>query len=246
MTPVGLKNYRLLLQEETFWQSVLNTLAYIASGVLIQTPISLVLAVILNQGCLLGKAFFRTTFFIPVLTAPVVVAIVFVIFLDKDYGLFNAPLIALGFEPINWLGSRELSKFAVMILLAWRWIGYNMVLFLAGLQAIPQEIYEAAWVDGAGKSQTFWRITLPMLRPVTAYVLILGVIGGWSVFDEPWILTKGGPVDSSLSVGNFLFRISIQNLRMGYGSAIGTVLFIFTFAVTLVQMRVWGVFAKAE
>lgn len=193
-----------------------------------------------------GKRILTPIYFIPVLTSPVVIAIVFILFLDKDYGLFNAPLIAMGLSPINWLGSRELSKFAVVFLLTWRWTGYNMVLFLAALQAIPEELYEAAWVDGASIRHTFFYITLPMLRPSIAYVVILSVIGGWQIFDEPWILTQGGPADSSLSVGNFLYRVSIQNLRMGYGSAIGTVLFVVVFLITIVQLRFFGIYSKEE
>ncbi len=240
----GLKNYRLLFRDDTFWLSVRNTLYYIASALLVQWPLSLVLAVILNQKALRGRRILTPTYFIPVLTSSVVVAMVFVLFLDKKYGLFNAPLIALGLDPINWLGSRQLSKAAVVLLLIWRWTGYNMVLFLASLQSIPQELYEAAWVDGAGRVQTFFRITVPLLRPAIAYVMILGVIGGWQLFDEPWILTEGGPADSSLSVGNFLYRMSVQNLRMGYGSALGTFLFVVVFAVSVLQMRLFGVFTE--
>jgi len=241
---VGLKNYRLLLRDNTFWLSFRNTLYYIASALVVQWPLALVLAVILNQKALRGRKILTPVYFIPVLTSTVVVAMVFVLFLDKKYGLFNAPLIALGLEPINWLGTRELSKAAVVLLLTWRWTGYNMVLFLASLQSIPQELYEAAWVDGAGRVQTFLRITIPLLRPAIAYVMILGVIGGWQLFDEPWILTEGGPADSSLSVGNFLYRMSVQNLRMGYGSALGTFLFLFVFGISILQMRLFGVFTE--
>lgn len=243
---IGLKNFQVLFKDQSFLLAVKNTLFYIASAILLQWPLSLILAVTLNQKFLRFKRFFSTVYFIPVLTSSVVVAIVFVMFLDKSYGLFNAPLIALGLPPINWLGSRELSKFSVLILIMWRYVGYNMVFFLATLQAIPQELYEAAWVDGANKLDTFWNITLPLLRPAIAYVMILGVIGGWQLFDEPFILTRGGPADSSMSVANYLYRVSITNLRMGYGSAIGIVLFIVVFVITLFQLRYFGVIGKEE
>ncbi len=244
---VGFKNYINLMQDSTFWQAVGNTLYYIVAALAIQWPISLVLAVILNQKFTLFKRLYTTVYFIPVLTSSVVVAIVFTLFLDKSYGLFNAPLIALHMQPINWLGSINLSKGAVLILINWRWIGYNMVFFLASLQTIPQELYEAAWVDGANKLDTFWHITLPLLRPAIAYIMILGIIGGWQLFDEPWILTnKGGPADSSLSVGNYLYRVSIENLRMGYGSAIGVILFIVVFVITVVQLRFFGLYSREE
>lgn len=243
---IGVKNFVVLFRDQAFWQSFLNTVIYNLAGLFIQWPLALLLAVILNQKFLVGKKFFRPTFFIPVLTSSVVVAIMFTLFLDKDYGLFNVPLISMGLKPINWLGSREMSKWAVIMLLAWRWTGYNMVLFIAGLQAIPQDLYEAAWVDGANKVKSFVYITLPLLRPSIAYVMILGLIGGWQLFDEPWILTKGGPADSSLSLGNFLYRVSIQNLRMGYGSAIGVFLFLLLFGLTLIQMRYFKINREDE
>jgi len=243
---IGLKNFIVLFQDDTFWQSFFNTIIYNLAGLVIQWPLALLLAVILNQKFLAGKKFFRPVFFIPALTSSVVVAIMFTLFLDKDYGLFNVPLLSLGLKPIDWLGTREMSKFAVILLLAWRWTGYNMVIFLAGLQAIPQDLYEAAWVDGANKIKSFFHITLPLLRPTIAYVMIIGFIGGWQLFDEPWILTKGGPSDSSLSLGNFLYRVSIQNLRMGYGSALGVCLFLLLFGLTLVQMRVFNINREVE
>ena len=243
---VALKNYRLLIRDDTFWLSVRNTLVYIASALVLQWPLSLMLAVVLNSKALRGRRILSPIYFIPVLTSTVVVAIVFVLFLDQKYGLFQIPVIALGLEPINWLGTRELSKVSVIILLVWRWTGYNMVLFLASLQSVPQELYEAAWVDGANSRQTFRHITIPMLRPAIAYVMILGIIGGWQIFNEPHILTGGGPSDSSLSVANFLFRMSIENLRMGYGSAVGTVLFVFVFAISIFQMRFFGIYSEEE
>lgn len=246
MKYVGLKNFRLLIRDDTFWLSVRNTLVYIASALVLQWPLSLILAVVLNSKMLRGRRILSPVYFIPVLTSTVVVAIVFVLFLDQRYGLFQIPLVALGLEPINWLGSRELSKFSVIILLIWRWTGYNMVLFLSSLQSIPEELYEAAWVDGANARQGFWHITLPMLRPAIAYIMILGIIGGWQIFNEPYILTDGGPADSSLSVAQFLFRMSIENLRMGYGSAIGMVLFVVVFAISMVQMRFFGIYSQED
>jgi multiple sugar transport system permease protein len=243
---IGLKNFEVLLKDLSFRLAVRNTLFYITSAIFLQWPLSLVLAVIINQRFLRGARIFSTVYFIPILTSSVVVSIVFIMFLDKSYGLFNAPFIALGMKPINWLGTREMSKFAVLLLIMWRYVGYNMIFFLATLQAIPRELYEAAWVDGASRLDTFWHITLPLLRPAIAYVMILGIIGGWQLFDEPFLLTKGGPADSSMSVANYLYRVSITNMRMGYGSAIGLVLFVVVFMITLVQLRYFGVIGKEE
>ncbi len=243
---IGLKNYRLLFRDRTLWLSVTNTLYYFAAALLVQYPLALLLAIALNQKALQGRHILTPLMFIPVLTSPVVVVIVFQIFLDRTYGLFNFPLRALGLEPINWLGSRQLSKAAVALLITWRWTGYNMVLFLASLQSIPQELYEAAWVDGANKARSFWHITLPMLRPAIAYVLIMGFISAWQMFDESWLLTNGGPADSSLSVGNYLYRVGIREVRMGYASAIGVVLFIMVFITSGWQNRILGLYTRGE
>lgn len=245
---IGLKNFQNLLRDQTFFQSLGNTLYYIVAALVIQYPLALILAVVLNQPFMRLKRFFSTVYFIPVLTSSVVVAIVFTLLLDKNYGLFNAPLIALGLQPINWLGTREMSKLAVILLVSWRWVGYNMVYFQAGLSTISRELYEAAWVDGAGRLHTFFHITVPLLRPTIAYVVILGLIGGWQLFEEPYILTNGsgGPADSALSLANYLYRISIENLRMGYGSTVGLVLFVFVFLITLIQMRFFGIFSSED
>jgi ABC-type sugar transport system permease subunit len=240
----GLKNYLILSRDSTFFLSFTNTLIYIASGLFLQWPLALILAVILNQDKLPGKRIFSASYFIPVLTSTVVIGLVFSLFLDKKYGLFNYPLFKLGLDPLNWLGSRQLSKYAVILLVTWRWTGYNMVFFLAALQAIPKELYEAAQVDGANRFQSFFYITLPMMRPAIGYVIILGMIGGWQIFDEPYILTKGGPSDSSLSVAYYLYRVSITNLRMGYGSAIGSVTFVMVMLLTILQLRFFGVYSK--
>lgn len=243
---VGLKNYRLVLRDKTLWLAVTNTLYYFAAALLIQYPLALVLAVVLNQKALRGGRILTPLMFIPILTSPVVVVIVFQVFLDRTYGLFNFPLRALGLEPINWLGSRQFSKAAVTLLITWRWTGYNMILFLASLQSIPQELYEAAWVDGANRVRSFWHITLPMLRPAIAYVLIMGFISAWQMFDESWLLTNGGPVDSSLSVGNYLYRVGIREVRMGYASAVGVILFIMVFLASGWQNRILGLYTRED
>lgn len=243
---VGLKNYRLVLRDKTLWLAVTNTIYYFAAALLIQYPLALALAVVLNQKALRGRRILTPLMFIPILTSPVVVVIVFQVFLDRTYGLFNFPLRALGLEPINWLGSRQFSKAAVALLITWRWTGYNMILFLASLQSIPQELYEAAWVDGANKVRSFWHITLPMLRPAIAYVLIMGFISAWQMFDESWLLTNGGPVDSSLSVGNYLYRVGIREVRMGYASAVGVILFIMVFLASGWQNRILGLYTQED
>lgn len=243
---VGISNYINIFRDQTFILSVKNTIWYITASILLVLPLALFLAIILNNRFLKFKGFFRSLYFMPILTSTVAVAIVFRLLYDRDYGLFNIPLISLGKEPIDWLGSMELSKLAVIGLVTWRWTGYHMVFFLAGLQAIPQELYEAALVDGANKFQSFWYVTLPMLRPVITFELVTTLIGASQIFEEPFILTSGGPADSSLSLVGYLYRVGFEWLRFGYASSIGVILFVFIFVFSLLQIKYLGAFRGGE
>lgn len=243
---IGISNYIDIFKDQTFILSVKNTLWYIVASILLVLPLALLLAMILNNKALKFKSIFRSIYFMPILTSTVAIAIVFLLLYDRDYGLLNVPLIALGKEPIDWLGSMELSKLAVIGLIAWRWTGYHMIFFLAGLQAIPQELYEAALVDGANKTQSFWYVTLPMLRPVITFELVTTLIGASQIFEEPFILTAGGPADSSLSLVEYLYRVGFEWLRFGYASAIGVILFIFIFIFSLLQIKYLGAFGGGE
>lgn len=243
---VGISNYINIFRNQTFILSVKNTIWYITASILLVLPLALFLAIILNNRFLKFKGFFRSLYFMPILTSTVAVAIVFRLLYDRDYGLFNIPLISLGKEPIDWLGSMELSKLAVIGLVTWRWTGYHMVFFLAGLQAIPQELYEAALVDGANKFQSFWYVTLPMLRPVITFELVTTLIGASQIFEEPFILTSGGPADSSLSLVGYLYRVGFEWLRFGYASSIGVILFVFIFVFSLLQIKYLGAFRGGE
>ncbi len=243
---VGISNFVDIFRDQTFLLSVKNTIWYIVASILLVLPLALLLALMLNSRFLKFKNFFRSLYFMPILTSTVAVAIVFRLLYDRDYGLFNLPFISLGKEPIDWLGSIELSKLAVIGLVTWRWTGYHMVFFLAGLQAIPHELYEAALVDGANKFQSFWYVTLPMLRPVITFELVTTLIGASQIFEEPFILTSGGPADSSLSLVGYLYRVGFEWLRFGYASAIGVVLFIFIFTFSLLQIKYLGAFQGGE
>jgi ABC-type sugar transport system permease subunit len=243
---VGLSNYTSLFKDQTFALSIRNTIWYIIASILLVLPLALLLAIILNTKILKFKGFFRSMYFMPILTSTVAIAIVFRLLYDRDYGLLNAPLIAWGKEPLDWLGSIELSKLAVIGLVTWRWTGYHMVFFLAGLQSIPPELYESALVDGANKAQSFWYITLPMLRPVITFELVTTLIGASQIFEEPYILTSGGPADSSLSIAEYLYRVGFEWLRFGYASSIGVILFVFIFTFSLLQVKYLGAFRGGE
>lgn len=243
---VGLSNYINAFKDQTFILSVRNTLWYIVASILFVLPLALFLAVILNTKVLKFKSFFRSLYFMPILTSSIAVGIVFRLLYDRDFGLLNVPLISLGKEPLDWLGSTEFSKFAVIGLIAWRWTGYHMVYFLAGLQSIPKELYESALVDGASSIQSFRYITIPMLRPVITFELVTTLIGASQIFEEPYILTNGGPADSSLSIIGYLYRVGFEWLRFGYASSIGVILFVFIFTFSLLQVKYLGAFRGGE
>ena len=238
----GVSNYeRLFLNDPVFWQAIINTLVYSAASIFIICPLALLLALALNSQDLWFKTFWRTVYFAPIVTSTVAVSLVFVMFYNKDYGLFNGVLGFFGLEPVNWLGDRSKVKLAVVGVVMWRWTGLTSIYFLAGLQGIARVLYEAAKIDGANTWQRFWHITLPQLRPVTLFVIIIVVIGSLQTFDEPQILTGGGPANASLSVVQYLYSRGIEQLRFGYASAIGVLLFISIFVLSFLQFRLFRV-----
>jgi multiple sugar transport system permease protein len=199
-------------------------------------------ATALNMKGLRGKDFFRLAFFVPVVLSPVIVAILFNIILDKQFGLLNAFLRGvLGIGPIDFLGSPTWSKVAIMIVMLWRWTGYLVIYFLAGLNNIPTELYEAADLDGAGPVSKFRHVSVPMLRPITAFVVITIFIALAQVFEEPFILTGGGPGQSSTSVAEFIYNQAFQQQAFGYAAAAGVVLFLAVFVVTQFLARFYKV-----
>ena len=241
---VGVANYAHLLTDGSFGLSIVNTLWYMFSSLFVVCPLALVLALVLNSGLVRGKWLFRTIYFIPAVTSVVAIAIMFLLLYDKDYGLINAGLQAVGLPTVDWLGDPTMAKIAVIGLIIWRWTGFIMIYFLAGLQAIPREMHEAAWVDGANRWQSFLHVTIPLLRPVILFVAVIVLIGSAQVFEEPYILTRGGPADATLSIVEYLYRQGFEFLRLGYASAIGVALFVAIFALSLLQMRFLGAFRE--
>ena len=240
----GVANYANLLADGSFGLSIVNTLWYMFSSLFVVCPLALVLALVLNSGLVRGKWLFRTIYFIPAVTSVVAIAIMFLLLYDKDYGLINAGLQAVGLPTVDWLGDPTMAKIAVIGLIIWRWTGFIMVYFLAGLQAIPREMHEAAWVDGANRWQAFLNVTIPLLRPVILFVAVIVLIGSAQVFEEPYILTRGGPADATLSIVEYLYREGFEYLQLGYASAIGVALFVAIFALSLLQMRFLGAFRE--
>ena len=240
------RNYGRLVSDKVFAQVATNTAIYAIASLLIVLPLALVLAVLLNSKSLRFSNVWRAMYFTPVVTSTVAITLVFQILYSRDTGLLNAPLIYLGLEPIYWLGDRSWAKVAIIILIAWRSTGLLTIYFLAGLQSIPEELYEAASIDGASMLQKFFRITIPMLRPIILFVSIIVLLSSIQIFDEPQILTNGGPANSTMSVVQYLYERGYTRLRLGFASAVGTVLFATVFVLSLLQLQWYGVFRKED
>jgi multiple sugar transport system permease protein len=245
---VGLENYRFLLRDGDFWISIRNTALYTAVVVAAQTALAILLAVSVDRA-LGGRALFRAALFLPSVTSSVATALVFMLMFFEN-GVLNQALASTRLDrllalagvatPVDWLGDPRTALAAIMVLNVWSSAGFFMVVVLAGLQAIPEALYEAARVDGAGPAQTFWRITLPALRPVVFYVVTVGLIGSFQVFDQIYVMTEGGPLKSTLTTAYLIYREAFVNFEMGYACAIAFVLAAVIFACAMVQKRVIG------
>jgi len=239
----GLRNYERLFGDEVFWLSVRNTVFYCAVSLFVIVPLALLEALALNSKQLRFRTFWRAVYFAPIVTSGVAIGIVFRMLYNNEYGLLNNILVALGGLPVDWLGNQGVVKFAVMGVVIWRWTGLLAVYFLAGLQSIPEELHEAAAIDGAGSLQRFRHVTLPALRPVILFVSVIVLIGSLQIFDDPRILfssaNPGGPANAGLSMVQYLYDRGIGQLLYGYASAVGLFLFVIIFVLSLLQFRVF-------
>ncbi|MET3287566.1 UNVERIFIED_CONTAM: lactose/L-arabinose transport system permease protein [Brevibacillus sp. OAP136] len=233
----GLANYARLLNDQLFWASVKNTCIILVVQVPIMTFLALILAVLVNASFIRFRSFFRISLFMPVITALVAYSIVFKIILDDNYGLLNYMLASMGFSRIGWLTDPFWAKVSIILAITWRWTGYNMVIFLAGLQNIPKDMYEAASLDGAGSVRQFFAITVPQMKPVILFSVVLSTIGTLQLFDEPYILTKGGPANATLTITQYLYQQGFKFFDFGYASAISYVLVIMIGVLSYVQMK---------
>jgi len=235
---VGLRNYAELLRRPLFWQALGNTLYFVAVGVPLSLAVSLVAALLLNSRLARLQPFFRTALFAPVVTTVVAVAVIWRYLLGTRYGVLNYALGALGIPEIDWLGDPRFAMPAIILFAVWKNFGYNMIILLAGLQKIPDDLYEAARIDGASAFAQFRFVTLPMLTPILTIVGILTVAGYFQLFAEPYVMTQGGPLQSTVSVLYFMYEEGFKWWNLGNASAVAFLLFLLIFAVTLVQMRV--------
>jgi len=234
---IGLRNYVRLLETPLFWHALGNTLYFVVVGMPLSIGASLGAALLLNSPLARSKSFFRTALFTPVVTTLVAVAVIWRYLLSTRYGLINYALGRLGIAPFDWLGDPHWAMPAIILFAVWKSFGYNMVILLAGLQSIPQELYEAARIDGASRVQQFRYITLPSLAPILLMVSILTIAGHFQLFAEPYVMTQGGPLQSTVSVLYFMYEEGFKWWNLGSASAVAFVLFLFIFAVTVVQLR---------
>lgn len=233
MQYVGLSNFAFIFTSPLFWTAAFNTASFALVVVPTQTLVALGIAVLLNQN-LPARGFLRLAFFFPAVSSSAVISIIFMWIYNK-FGLLNGALGVLGIPGPNWLANPFFALKAIMIMNIWTTSGYFMVVFLAGLQAIPQEIHDAAWVDGAGSWYRFTRITVPLLKPTTFFVAIMGVIGTMQMFDQAFIISggTGGPLNSTTTLVLLIYQYIFSYGQVGYGAAVTVILFVFTMAVTL-------------
>ena len=238
---VGLSNYVRLFSTPLNWQVFGNTLYYMGVIVPVGTALALGLALALNRG-LRGIVVLRSLYFLPVISSTVAVSLVWGWLYNQQFGLINYLLSLVGITGPAWLADTRTAMPAVIIMSIWKGLGYNMVIFLAGLQGIPQELYEAAAIDGAGAWARFRYVTLPLVSPTTFFVVVLSTIAAFQVFDQTYVMTGGGPAYSTTTLALFIYQNAFQWFHMGYAAALSYVLFAAVAVVTLVQFRVQGRF----
>jgi multiple sugar transport system permease protein len=232
---IGLGNYAELLQTPLFWRALRNTFYFVIVGVPLSIGLSLGAALLLNGLGSKLAGVFRTSLFAPVVTTLVAVAVIWRYLLHTRYGMLNYLLERTGIDPVDWLGDPNWAMPAIILFAVWKNFGYNMVILLAGLQTIPADLYEAARIDGANGWQRFLHVTLPGLGPMLLLVSILTMAGYFQLFAEPYVMTQGGPVESTVSVLYFMYEQGFKWWNLGFASAVAFVLFLIMFSLTALQ-----------
>lgn len=233
---VGLANIELLFSDPLVWRALRNTLYFLVVHIPLQLTLALGFACLLNQQ-IRARAFFRASYFLPVIISGVVVTILWQQLYADETGLINVALDRMGLARVGWLTDPRVAMASIALMATWKNVGLYTVLFLVGLQSIPRELYEAAEIDGAGEWHKFWHITIPMLNPTIVLVLVLSTIGGFSLFIEPYVMTGGGPVNSTLSGVLYLYKQAFFFGKMGYAATIGFFWAAIIFVVVLLQRR---------
>jgi multiple sugar transport system permease protein len=234
---IGFSNYLRLFNDPLFWTALINTFYFVLIAGPLSIGISLSAALLLNSRLIRFKSMFRLTYFMPVVTTLVAVAIVWRFIYHPKFGILNFLLSFLGINPIDWLGDPNWAMPAIILMSIWKSFGYNMIIFIAGLQNIPEYLYEAAVIEGANQWQQFKSITLPMLAPTTLFVSIITMIGFFQLFAEPYVMTQGGPLNKTLSIVLYMYQEGFRWWNMGYSAAIAFILFFIIFLGTLLQFK---------
>ncbi len=232
----GLANYHRLFSDRLFWKALTNTLYFLSIHIPLEIIIALFLAEILNQKIKL-KGFFRSVFFLPVIVSGVAVTILWQQLLGYNMGLLNQLLVSLGLGKVGWLTNPKIAMPSIAIMATWKNVGLYIVLFLVGLQTVPRQYYEAAEIEGATHWQKFFKITLPLINPTIFMVVILSTIGGFSLFIEPYIMTGGGPLNSTLSALLYIYKQGFFYYHMGYASALGFFFAMLILLVVIIQRK---------
>jgi ABC-type sugar transport system permease subunit len=233
---VGLENYQTLLTDPVFHNSIINTVTYSASLLLIDVPIALGLAILLDMN-LRGTKVYSTAIFLPVVTSWVVVSLIWSWIYNPNFGALNLFFGWVGLPTLDWLRNTDTALAAIIAMSIWKHVGFNMVIFLAGLKGIPNTFHEAATMDGASRWERFRYVTLPLLRPTTFLVVILTMIFSFRFFTQVYVMTGGGPVQSSYSIMFYFYELGFSKFNMGLASAVGVILFVGVFALSLLQNR---------
>ena len=241
---IGLANYANMINDELVWQALKVTLTYSLGAVPLGLTSAFLIAILMNQG-IHGIRVFRTIYYLPAIISGVPVALVWMWVLNPDFGVLNSALRAIGIQGPAWLFSRQWVIPAFILMSLWS-VGAPMVIFLAGLQGIPQHLYEAAEIDGANTMEKFFNVTVPMMSPVILFNLVLGVIGSFQIFTPAYIMTNGGPANASLFYGLYLYNNAFHWLKMGYASALAWLMFIIILILTLLIFRLTGRFVYYE
>ncbi|GFZ96655.1 ABC transporter permease [Paenibacillus marchantiophytorum] len=235
-TFTGLSNFKKMFHDPYFYISLKNTLVFLLMTLPPLVVFSLLLAALLNQKIRYRNAV-RTISIIPYVLIPAVVGIIWNWLYDNNFGILNYYLKMVGLNPVEWLTNEKYALFSVAIVTVWSFLGYNMILYLAGLQDIPKDLYEASTIDGASKFQTFVQITLPLLKPITSMIITLTLINTIQVFDQIFVMTNGGPGTATLTLVQYLYGTAFQNYNLGYGSALGIAILVILVVMVQLQSR---------
>jgi multiple sugar transport system permease protein len=235
---IGINNYLKLFDDPLFYTALQNTFYFVIMAGPLSIAVSLGAALLLNSKLVKYKAIFRLSYFIPVVTTLVAVAIVWRFIYHPKFGIINYILSLVGIAPIDWLGDTATAMPAIVFMSVWKSFGYNMIIFIAGLQNIPEDLYEAASIEGATGWQKFRSITLPMLAPTTIFISLITMIGYFQFFAEPYIMTQGGPLNSTLSIVQYMYQEGFKWWNMGYSASIAFVFFFIILLGTIIQLKI--------